>query len=195
MAAGVADGTTSATDAPATAAAAARARESHLQLAGEEHARYYSVAASSLSAPSVATDDKVEDDDGNGTMDDNINDDCDSATGNDDDEDAMDDNVDDDGNGATDNDVNDDDGDRTTDCDRTTDDDVDDDDHGLTDDDINDDCDGTTYGRLCLDTCGGCTTNGDARRRHATTGDAANSRQTRCKWEERRQRTRGDRPR
>jgi hypothetical protein len=35
---------TSATNAPAAAAAAARARESHMQLAGEEHARYNSAA-------------------------------------------------------------------------------------------------------------------------------------------------------
>jgi hypothetical protein len=50
---GVANGTTSATDAPAAAAAAVRARESHLQLAGEERARYYSAAALSSSAPSA----------------------------------------------------------------------------------------------------------------------------------------------
>jgi hypothetical protein len=50
---GLANGTTSATDAPAAAAATARARESHLQLAGEEHARYYSAATSLLSAPSA----------------------------------------------------------------------------------------------------------------------------------------------
>ena len=53
VAAGVANGTTSTPDAPAVAVAAARAMESHLQLAGEEHARYYSAAASSLSAPSA----------------------------------------------------------------------------------------------------------------------------------------------
>jgi hypothetical protein len=42
-----------------------------------------------------------------------------------------------------------------------------------------------------MDVCGGCATKGDARRRYATTGDATNSRQTRGKWEERRQQTRG----
>ena len=43
-----------------------------------------------------------------------------------------------------------------------------------------------------MDVCGGCATKGDARRRHATTGDATTSRRTRGKREERRQRTRGD---
>ena len=105
----------------------------------------------SLSAPSAAMDDKVDDDDGDG---------------------AMDDDVDDDGDGATDDEVDDDDGDPTTDGDRTTDDDVDDDGYGTTDDDIDDDCDGATDGCHRLDACGGCATKGDARRRHATTGDA-----------------------
>jgi hypothetical protein len=39
--------------ASATTATAARARERYLQLAGEEHARYYSATASSSSAPSA----------------------------------------------------------------------------------------------------------------------------------------------
>jgi len=43
-----------------------------------------------------------------------------------------------------------------------------------------------------MDACGACATKGDARRRHATTGDATTSRRTRGKREERRQRTRGD---
>ena len=43
-----------------------------------------------------------------------------------------------------------------------------------------------------MDACGGCTTKGDARRRHATTGDATTSWQMRGKQEERRQQTRGD---
>jgi hypothetical protein len=44
-----------------------------------------------------------------------------------------------------------------------------------------------------MDACGGCPTKCDARRRHATTGDATTSRQTRGKREERHQWTRGDR--
>ena len=43
-----------------------------------------------------------------------------------------------------------------------------------------------------MDACGSCATKGDARRRHATTGDATTSRRTRDKREERRQQTRGD---
>jgi hypothetical protein len=43
-----------------------------------------------------------------------------------------------------------------------------------------------------MDACGACATKGDARRRHATTGDVTTSRCTRGKREERRQRTRGD---
>ena len=43
-----------------------------------------------------------------------------------------------------------------------------------------------------MDACGSCATKGDARRRHATTGDATTSRQTRDKREERRQQTRGN---
>ena len=43
-----------------------------------------------------------------------------------------------------------------------------------------------------MDACGGCATKGDVRWRHATTGNATTSRRTRGKWEERRQRTRGD---
>jgi hypothetical protein len=90
-------------------------------------------------------------------------------------------------------DINDDDGDRTTDGDRMTDDNVDDDGYGTTDDNIDDDCNGATDGRHRLDACGGCGTKGDARRRHATTGNATTSGRTRCKQEERRQRTRDDR--
>ena len=43
-----------------------------------------------------------------------------------------------------------------------------------------------------MDACGGCVTKGDARQRHATTGEATTSRRTRGKQEERHQRTRGD---
>ena len=43
-----------------------------------------------------------------------------------------------------------------------------------------------------MEVCSGCVTEGDARRRHATTGNVTTSQQTRGKWEERRQRTRGD---
>ena len=43
-----------------------------------------------------------------------------------------------------------------------------------------------------MDACGACAAKGDARRRHATTGDATTSRHTRGKREERCQRTRGD---
>jgi hypothetical protein len=43
-----------------------------------------------------------------------------------------------------------------------------------------------------MDACGGCVSKGDARRRHATTGDATTSQQTRGKQEERHQRTRGN---
>ena len=43
-----------------------------------------------------------------------------------------------------------------------------------------------------MDACGGCLTKCDARRRHATTGDATTSRRTRDKREERHQWTRGD---
>ena len=43
-----------------------------------------------------------------------------------------------------------------------------------------------------MEACGGCATKGDARRRHATTGDGTTSLQTRGKWEERCQWTRGD---
>ncbi len=119
-------------------------------------------------------------------MEDNINNDCDGATGdNDDDNDATHKDVDDDGNGATEDYVD------NEDCDRTTDDDVNDDGYGGTDDDINNDCEGATDGRHCLDACGGCATKGDARQRHATTGNATTSQRTRCKQEERRQRTRG----
>ena len=91
---------------------------------------------------------------------------------------TTDNDVNDDGYGTTDDDiddncdVDDDDGDPTTDGDRTTDDDVNDDGYGTTDDDIDDDCDGATDGCHCLDVSGGCTTKGDARQRHATTGDA-----------------------
>jgi hypothetical protein len=104
-----------------------------------------------LSAPSAATEDKVDNDDGNG---------------------AMDDDVGNDGDGGMDDDVDDDDGDPTTDGDRTTDDDVDDDGYGTTDDDIDDDCNGATDGCHCLEACGDCVTKGDARWRHTTTGNA-----------------------
>ena len=142
-----------------------------------------------------ATDDKVDDNDVDGVMNNDINDDCDSATGNgnDDNNDATDNNVDDDGDGATDDDVDNEDGDRMTDGDRTTDDDVDDDGYGMTDDVIDDNWNGTTDSHHRLDTCGGYAMKGDARQRHTTTGNATTSRQTRCKWEERCQRTRGDR--
>jgi hypothetical protein len=43
-----------------------------------------------------------------------------------------------------------------------------------------------------MDACGGCLTKCDARRRHATTGNATTSRRTRDKREERHQWTRGD---
>ena len=43
-----------------------------------------------------------------------------------------------------------------------------------------------------MDSCGGCATKGDARRRHVTTGNVTTSRQTRGKREERFQQTRGD---
>ena len=43
-----------------------------------------------------------------------------------------------------------------------------------------------------MDVCGGCATKGDARQRHATTGNVTTSRRTRGKWEERCQWTRGD---
>jgi len=45
---------------------------------------------------------------------------------------------------------------------------------------------------LRMDACGGCATKGDARWRHATTGNVTTSRRTRDKLEERRQQTRGD---
>ena len=45
---------------------------------------------------------------------------------------------------------------------------------------------------LRMDACGGCATKVDARRRHATTGDATTSRQKIGKREEKRQRTRGN---
>ena len=43
-----------------------------------------------------------------------------------------------------------------------------------------------------MDAWHGCSTKGDARRRRTITDDGTTSRQTRGKWEERRQRTRGD---
>jgi len=43
-----------------------------------------------------------------------------------------------------------------------------------------------------MDGCGAGATKGDVRQRHATTGDVTTSRRTRGKWEERRQRIRGD---
>ena len=117
------------------------------------------------------------------------------ATGNNDDDhnDAMDDNVDDDGDGTTDDDFKDDNADRTKDNNRTMDNNVDNHGYGTMDDDIGNDCDGATDSCHCLNACGGCTTKGDVRRRHATTGTVTTSLQTRCKWEERRQQTRGNR--
>ena len=156
---GVADGTTSKTNAlaaVAAAAAATRARESHLQLAGEKHARYYSAAVLSLPAPFAATDDKDDDDDGDGAMDDDIDDDCNGMTGDNGDKDSMD--YDNDGNGATDDDVDDDDGNRTTNGNRTTEVDVNEDGYGTSDDNIDDNCDGATDGRHRLEACGGCAT-------------------------------------
>jgi hypothetical protein len=43
-----------------------------------------------------------------------------------------------------------------------------------------------------MDACGSCATNGDVRRRHATTGNATTSQRTRGKREERCQQIRGD---
>jgi len=43
-----------------------------------------------------------------------------------------------------------------------------------------------------MDACGACAAKGDARRRHATTGDATTSRRTIGKREERHQQTRGN---
>ena len=106
-------------------------------------------------------DDKVDDNDGNGAMVDDINVDCDGVMGDDND-------------------------------DRTTDNDVNNDGDGATDDGIEDNCNGATGGRHCLEACGGCARKGDARRRPVTTGDATSSRRTRCKWEKRHQRNRGD---
>ena len=153
-----------------------------------------------------AADDKVNDDDGAGVMDEDIDYDCDGVTGDDDDDDkddamddnatnddARDDNIDDDGDGATDDGVDDDDGTRTTDGNHTTDDDVNNDGYSTTDDDIDDNCNGGTDGRHRLDACGGCAPKVEARQRRATTGNTTTSRRTRCKWEERHQRTRGDR--
>ena len=57
----------------------------------------------------------------------------------------------------------------------TTDDDIEDDGYGTTDNDIGNDCYGATDGHHCLDTCGGCATKGDARRRHATTVNTTTS--------------------
>ena len=109
-------------------------------------------------------------------MDDDIDDDCDGVTGdnNDDNNDnATDDDINNNGNGATDDYIDDDDGDRSM------------------DDDVSDNGYGATDGRHRLDACGGCVMKGDARRRHAATDDTTTIQQTRCKWEERRQRTRG----
>jgi hypothetical protein len=129
-----------------------------------------------------ATDDKVDNNYGNGAMEDDVDNDCDGATGNNDNNNNPTDNaIDDDGNGTTDDNVDNDNGDRMTNGDRTADDDVDVDGYDTTDEDIDDDCDGATDGCHCLDACGGCATKGDARRRHATTGKATTSRQTRCK--------------
>ena len=141
-----------------------------------------------------ATNDKIDNDDGNGTIDDDIGDGCNGMTGNNDNDsnNATDNDVDDDGNGATDNYVDDDDGNRRMDGNRTTDDDVNNDGYGTREDNIDTDCNGEMDGRHCLDN-GGCATKGDARWRHATTGNATTSRQTRCKREERCQWTRSDR--
>jgi len=43
-----------------------------------------------------------------------------------------------------------------------------------------------------MDVCGDCAMKGDARQRHATTGNATTSLHTRGKWEERSQQTRGN---
>ena len=118
-------------------------------------------------------------------MDKDINDDCNGAMGNGDNNDTMDDDVNNNGDGVTEDYINNDNGDRTTNNN------VKDNDYGVTDDNIDDNCDGATDGRHCLDVCGSCATKGDARWRHVTTGDATPSQQTRCKQEERRQRTRG----
>ena len=58
---------------------------------------------------------------------------------------------------------------------RTTDNNLDDDGYGVKDDDIDNNCNGMTDGCHRLDACGGCMTKGDARRRHATTGNATTS--------------------
>ena len=118
-------------------------------------------------------------------MDDDIDNDCNGRSGNDNENNATDDDVNDDGNGATEDYVNDDNGNRTADNG------VKDDGYGPTDDDIDNDCNGGTDGCHRLDTCGSCSTKGDVRWRHATTGDATTSQQMRCKQEERCQRTRG----
>ena len=102
-------------------------------------------------------------------------------------------NVDNNGNGVTYDNVDDGNGNHMMDDDRTMDDDVNKNGYILTDDNINDNCNGTTNGCHCLDACDGCTMKGEARRRHVTTGNATTSQQTRCKREEKRQRTRGDR--
>ena len=142
-----------------------------------------------------ASDDKVDDGDVDGAMNDDINNECDGAMGNNDNDNnsATDDNVDGNGNSAMDDDVDDDDGDRTTDLDRTKDDDIDDDGYGARDNDNDNNCNNVTDSCHRLDVFGSCTMKGDARRRHATTGNATTSRLTRCKREERHQRTRGDR--
>jgi hypothetical protein len=141
------------------------------------------------------TDNKFDDNNGNGAMDHDTNNDCDGATGdnNNDEYNATDGDINNDGNGATDDNVDDVDGNRTTDGDRTMDDDVDNNGYGTTNNNIDDDWDGAMDGRHRLDACGGCATKSDVRRRHATTGDATTSRQTRCKREEKHQRTRDDR--
>ncbi len=89
--------------------------ERHQRTRGDRASIGHALRGASSPAPSAATDNKVEDDDGDGAMDDDVNDN---------------------GNGATDDDVDDDDGDPTTDGDRTTDDDVDNDGYGTTDDGI-----------------------------------------------------------
>ena len=135
-------------------------------------------------------------------MDDDIDNDCDGATSDNnddggdndsDDNNAMDNNVDNNGDGATDDNVDDDNGNLTLNSDCTAEDNVDDNGYGRTKDDINDNYNGATDGCHCLDACGSCVTKGDTRRRHVTTSNVTTSWQTRCNWEERRQRTRGNR--
>jgi hypothetical protein len=124
--------------------------------------------------PDDAMDDEVKDNEGDGATDDDIDDNCNGATGDNNDNDDNDDHDDassddDDNDDATDDDVNDDGNSATGN-------EVDNDGNGTTDDDIINNCNGTMGGRHCLDGWGGCATKGDARWRHATTGNATTSR-------------------